>query len=269
MPQFFLPPDAVSGESFVLKGPEAFHVAKVLRCRPGDSLRLFDGRGRRFEGVITEIRKDGTVSGTLQNEIGGSSPAPARARVVLCQALLKQARWDWLLEKGTELGVAAFAPLLTQRTIVPEDAARAKMERSRRVIMAAAKQCGRAELPALRGPVHLRDALKSCRDRGPVFFAWEALPGVCAASVLRPALERALREAAGGEFTAYLFIGPEGGWADEEVELAEAEGALLFGLGPATLRAETAALASVAAIDYEISALAAPAEAFAAEKSGA
>jgi len=269
MPQFFLPPDAVSGDAFVLKGPEAFHIAKVLRCRPGDSLRLFDGRGRRFEGVIAEIRKDGTVFGTLRKEIEADAPAPVRARVVLCQALLKQARWDWLLEKGTELGVAAFEPLLTQRTVVPEDAARAKMERSRRVIMAAAKQCGRAELPALREPVHLRDALKSCRDRGPVLFAWEALPGVCAAAVLRPALERARREASGGEFTAHLFVGPEGGWADEEVELAEAEGALLFGLGPATLRAETAALASVAALSYEISALAAPVETAGAEKSRA
>ncbi|MDE2293302.1 MAG: RsmE family RNA methyltransferase [Elusimicrobia bacterium] len=79
--------------------------------------------------------------------------------------------------------------------------------------------------------------------------------------MLRPALSQALRDAKDGEFSAHLFIGPEGGWADEEVELAEAEGALLFGLGPATLRAETAALASVAALAYEASALAAPQDA--------
>ncbi len=258
MPQFFLPPEALAGKSFVLKGPEAFHIAKVLRLRPGDALRLFDGRGRRFAGVISDIRKDGSVAGTIEREIEEDAPPPARVRVVLHQALLKQARWDWLLEKGTELGVAAFAPLLTQRTVVPEGSARAKMERSKRIVVAAAKQCGRADLPELREPVHLRDALKACQGRGPALFAWEALPGVCAASVLRPVLSQALREAKGGEFSTHLFIGPEGGWADEEVELAEAEGALLFGLGPATLRAETAALASIAALAYEASALAAP-----------
>ncbi len=267
MPQFFLPQGSVSGEAFFLKGPEAFHVAKVLRCRPGESLTLFDGRGRRFEGVISEIRKDGTVAGTLKREIQGGAAA-ARSRIVLYQALLKPARWDWILEKATELGVAAFVPLLTQRTLIPESAAKAKAERSRRVILAAAKQCGRSRLPELQEAAHLRDALKSCQGQGLVFFAWEALPGVCAASVLRPALAKEFRRSRneGSELTAHVFIGPEGGWADEEVELAEAEGALLFGLGPQTLRAETAALAAVSAIDYEISALAAPLEAAALEK---
>ncbi|MDE2314533.1 MAG: 16S rRNA (uracil(1498)-N(3))-methyltransferase, partial [Elusimicrobia bacterium] len=82
MPQFFLPPEALTGKSFVLKGPEAFHIAKVLRLRPGDSLRLFDGCGRRFEGVIADIRKDGSVAGTIKREIEEDAPPPARVRVV-------------------------------------------------------------------------------------------------------------------------------------------------------------------------------------------
>ncbi|MHB2026107.1 MAG: RsmE family RNA methyltransferase [Elusimicrobiota bacterium] len=251
MPQFFLKPGSVSGKSFHLKGPEAFHLAKVLRSRPGETITLFDGDGRRFDGLIEDIQPDGSVLGSILRKIGEPSAA-RKPRITLCPALLKPARWELVLEKGTELGVWAFSPLLTQRTLIPETAAEKKMERSSRVIMAAAKQCGVSRLPELRPPEHFRDAVRSRQDSISL-LAWEALPGVCAASVLRPALERAVQARKPADIR--VFIGPEGGWADEEVELAEAEGALLFGLGPSVLRAETASLAAICAVQYELAAI--------------
>src|SRR5262249_52614767 len=130
VPQFFLPFDSVTGETFRLEGPEAFHLTKVLRYREGQTLTLFDGKGGRFEGVIDRIEEGGTVVGRLT----ASLPAPAPAKTVvlnLHQGLLKAGHWDLVLEKGTELGVASFIPILTPRTVVllrEEGARKAKLE---------------------------------------------------------------------------------------------------------------------------------------------
>jgi len=253
MPQFFLPLDTPADpKDFHLKGPEAFHLVKVMRAQPGETVSLFDGRGGKYEGVIETIHEDGSVSGKITSTAAG--PAAAAAPVHLYQGLLKASHWDFVLEKATELGAASFTPLLTPRTVVllREERAKAKQERWERVIMAAAKQCQRGSLPPLRAPVEFRDAIRACAGReGEITaLAWEGLCG----SGARQSLGAALREAAaaGPVKAVNVFIGPEGGFSDEEVELARATGAVIFGLGPRVLRAETAALAALAVVQYEL-----------------
>ena len=249
MPQFFVEPGDAAGGRFRLSGAEAFHVVKVMRRAVGETLPLFDGKGGSFEGVIEDIAPDGTVSGRLAKSERASA---GESRLVLYLGLLKAGPWDYALEKGTELGVSEFVPMLTPRTVVllhEIERAKAKRERWGRVIMAAAKQCGRADLPAVREPVQFRDAVRALKGKGPILLAWEGLKGSAAAETIRPALA----EAAGkGPVEVSLFIGPEGGFSEDEVELAKAEGAVVFGLGPRVLRAETAALAAAALAQYEL-----------------
>ncbi len=253
MPQFFVAPEDIQNKTFRLTGPEAFHVTKVLRFAPGQSLALFDGQGGRFEGVIENIGADGTVSGKLTATIKSDDHrTPIKLNLYL--GLLKASHWDYALEKGTELGVSSFIPLLTPRTVVllhEVQRVRAKQERWERIVMAAAKQCARAELPPVREPAQFRDAIRSCKDRGLTLLAWEGMKGSVASETLRLALREADQKRGEDSLDVNLFIGPEGGFSDEEIELAEAEGAIVFGMGPRVMRAETAAAAAITLIQYE------------------
>lgn len=249
MPQFLIAPEDAAQKRFHLTGAEAFHVVKVLRYAKGQVLDLFDGVGGRFEGVIDDIDAEGVVTGRLTKT---AAPAAAPARVHLYLGLLKSSNFDDALDKAVQLGAASVTPLLTPRTVVllhEVERAKTKAERWARLVMAAAKQCGRADLPPVKEPAQFRDAIRACKDKGVSLMAWEGLKGVPAAT----ALKEALKHAAGKD--VFLFIGPEGGFSAEEVELAETEGATCFGLGPRLLRAEAAAPAALAVIQYELGAL--------------
>jgi 16S rRNA (uracil1498-N3)-methyltransferase len=207
--------------------------------------------------VIERIDADGTVAGKLTATIKADD-ARAAVRLHLYLGLLKASHWDYALEKATELGAASITPLLTPRTVVllhEVDRAKSKAERWSRVVMAAAKQCGRAELPPVRAPQQFRDAVRACKDKGLALLAWEGMKGSVAAEHLRLALREADQKRGAESLDVHLFIGPEGGFSEEEIELAEAEGAVVFGMGPRTLRAETAAAAALTLVQYEFGAL--------------
>ncbi len=254
MPQFLVAPEDVSRDTFRLAGPEAFHVSKVMRLVAGAELDLFDGKGGRFKGVIEAVHADGTVTGKVTATLkADDSRAPVALNLYL--GLLKASHWDYALEKGTELGVSAFVPLLTPRTVVllhEIERTKAKAERWSRLIMAASKQCGRADLPPVRDAVQFRDAIRAVKDKGVVLVAWEGMKGSIASQTLGPALRAADAKRGTDPLEVSLFVGPEGGFSDEEIELAEAEGAVLFGMGPRVLRAETAAIAAAALVQYEL-----------------
>jgi len=253
MPQFFVRPERVKDKTFSLDGPEAYHVAKVLRRREGEEIELFDGRGGRYRGKIVSILPDGTVEGKIAETLSARSAGPT-VRLDLYPALLKSSRWEWLLEKGTELGVSAFHPVTTQRTVVllhEAERIRAKGDRWSKIVMSAAKQCGRAELPAVGEPKPLRDALAEAQKKGLVLFGWEGMSGSPAGAVLKQALTTDGKRA----LTVSLFVGPEGGFTAEEVELAQSHDAILFGLGASTLRGETATIAAVSVLLYELGVL--------------
>lgn len=254
MPQFLVAPEDVGHSKFRLAGPEAFHVSKVMRLAAGAELDLFDGKGGRFKGVIEAVHADGTVTGKVTATLkADDTRAPVALNLYL--GLLKASHWDYALEKGTELGVSAFIPLLTPRTVVllhEIERTKAKAERWSRLIMAASKQCGRADLPPVRDAVQFRDAIRAVKDKGVVLVAWEGMKGSIASQTLGPALRAADAKRGTDPLEVSLFVGPEGGFSDEEIELAEAEGAVLFGMGPRVLRAETAAIAAAALVQYEL-----------------
>jgi 16S rRNA (uracil1498-N3)-methyltransferase len=257
MPQFFLPPETLNDKAFHLSGPEAFHLTKVLRYREGQPLTLFDGKGGRFSGIIEKIHADGSVSGRLTATLESPAAKPPIA-LNLYQGLLKASHWEWVLEKGTELGVTAFVPMLTPRTVVvlrEAERSKAKQERWGRVVMAAAKQCQRTVLPVVREPIEFRHAIKDCEGKGLTLLAWEGLSGATARETLRESLQQAEGRLSEKDFAVNLFIGPEGGFSEDEIDIAESLGAVVFGMGPRVLRAETAAMTACALVQYEFGAL--------------
>ena len=255
MPQFVLKLEDIDGKRFTLRGPEAFHVTRVLRRKEGSEIELFDGKGGKYTGVITTVHNDGSVEGDITHR----AHAPMRPMSVdlhLYMGLLKKAsNWEWVLEKGTELGVASFTPVITPRTIVQaRELSKNKVARWNKIMEGAAKQCERGTLPGLKEPQHFRDAVPAAAKRGLVLLGWERHPGATTYAGLRETLKKARAENKKG-LTISLFIGPEGGFSDEELKIAEYEGASFFSLGPNVLRAETAAISASSIILYELGTL--------------
>jgi 16S rRNA (uracil1498-N3)-methyltransferase len=219
--RFYLNSPLAPGE-VVLSGPEAHHLATVLRARPGDAVCLFNGDGAEYPAVVTAVVKKRVVvrvEGRLtpDREVGH--------RLEVAAPLPKGDRGDFLIEKLTELGATHYVPLRTRRSVVhPREA---KLERLERAVIEASKQCGRNVLLRIEPPAD-----------------WEEYGR-------RPTLpaRRWLAHFGGGAWAGQatgdvaLAVGPEGGFTDEEVERARAAGWGIVCLGPRVLRVETAALA--------------------------
>lgn len=232
-------------KTFAIEGDEAFHIARVLRKKQGDVLRLFDGRGEILWGKIAglEARR---VWGQLLEE----PPQEARGQgrypfeLHLYQALPKGQKWDWVLEKGCEVGFDLFVPLMTSRVIARLSPVQleAKEQRWKRILGAASKQCGRAKVPELKPVLKFEDAVASLRARQDVLtlFAWE--------SELAPSPFKALAHLASPPPVISIIIGPEGGWSPEEVRLAQDAGFQMISLGPYVLRTETAPLVAASMV---------------------
>jgi len=255
MPQFMLKLEDIDGKRFTLRGPEAFHVTRVLRRKEGSEIELFDGKGGKYTGVIEIVHGDGSVEGDITKR----SQAPMKSVPVdlhLYMGLLKKpSHWEWALEKGTELGITSFTPVITPRTVVQaRELSKNKTERWNKIMEGASKQCERGTMPALKEPQHFRDAVPAAAKKGLVLLGWERHPGATTYAGLRETIKTARAENKKG-LTVSLFIGPEGGFSDEELEIAEYEGANFFSLGPNILRAETAAISAASIILYELGAL--------------
>lgn len=246
MHRFFVAPTAIHGDTVALNAPTAHQLREVLRLGPGADIMVLDGSGREYRVTITHLTRTGAEGHIVGQAPGAGEP---RTHITLYQAVLKGEKFEWLLQKGVEIGISRFAPLLAQRSVTHDRASLDKKgDRWRRIIQEAAEQARRARLPALTAPLSLAEACQeAAAEAGLALFLWESAPG----RGLREALQ-AWRSSAAANGRISLFIGPEGGFAESEAALAEASGARLIGLGPRILRAETAGLAAAAAILYEL-----------------
>jgi 16S rRNA (uracil1498-N3)-methyltransferase len=224
--RFFCPGPAIrNGGLITLEGDEARHLARVRRVSEGALVELFDGAGFPVVAKVTAIGKS---SVSLQPEAPAiEDPAPALT-LTLASAAPKGDRIDWLIEKATELGVARFLPILTGRSVV--DPRTAKLDRLRRSVIEACKQCGRNRLMAIEPAIPWAElvALSGRTDH-----SFLAHPGGLAFPYVGNTESLA---------SALVAIGPEGGFTDDEVSQARASGFTVIGLGSSLLRIETAAL---------------------------
>ncbi|HEX3423298.1 MAG TPA: 16S rRNA (uracil(1498)-N(3))-methyltransferase [Sphingomicrobium sp.] len=225
LPRLFVGQPLAVGTSIGLDGGHANYLGNVLRLGVGAELLVFDG----FSGEwLARIEEEGKKRMTLLVErlTRGAESIPD---VWLAFAPIKRAQTDWLVEKSTELGVARLIPVTTQRTI----AERVRIERLRMIVIEASEQCGRTRLPEIVQPMPLRRFVEELAPGRHFYFADEG-GGEPAADAFR-----------GGP--AVILVGPEGGFTKEERAFIRQSGATAISLGPRILRAETAALASLAA----------------------
>lgn len=231
MPHFFIKPQNISTTQFKLDGDEVRHLVTVRRCAAGDTLRLFDGTGKTYLVRVDAVER-GSITGSVLSM--DEPPAPALKLHLFC-AVPKGDRFDWLVEKAAELGVASLTPLVTERSVV-RDIAGAKVERWKRLAVAACQQCGRSNLFDIRHPQPLSAAIDSLAGTSCVLMPWEAEETL--------SVEQAFAGVLSLPSDAALIIGPEGGFSPAEVERARACKAVPVTLGPRILRVETAALLS-------------------------
>lgn len=213
-----------TGEALRLSGEEAHHVHKVLRGGPGDEIEIVDGEGRLFSAELTGDRE----AVVLEERTAG---AEDEGSVTLYQAIPKGRHMDLVVEKATELGVGRIVPLATERGVVKLSRGHGKVERWRRVVLAAARQSLRLRVPEVGEPVPFAEAAREAREGGVMLHAGPDLPPM---------------EDVVGEGPLGLFVGPEGGWEDGELALAGDAGLRLASLGPFRLRSETAGVVAVA-----------------------
>jgi len=234
--------DTLERGVIALPDREARHARLSRRLSAGDEVMLFDGRGREARGVLAD-----TTGGRVEVRVGEivQRPRPSPA-LTLAVALPKGPRQDTLIEKCTELGVARIQPLLTQRSVA--SASDNKLDKWRRTTIEAAKQSGQCWLPELCPPRGLTEVLAEPAAAEVLLAATQSGPTVV------PILD-VLEHIRAAE-AVRAFIGPEGGWTDDEVAALTTAGAKCVSLGPHVLRIETAAIA-VGAICHAITGTAA------------
>jgi 16S rRNA (uracil1498-N3)-methyltransferase len=235
--RFYVPAQSISGDTALLQPEQAHHLRDVLRLAVGDTVELFDGRGNGYTGVVT----DNSVEVRVGKLRPLASPVP-QPRLTIAIALIKSDRFEWMLEKATELGADEFIPLVTRFTgiRIPEQRLEGRLQRWERIVTEAARQCGRQDVPAVLPPLEFRRLLEAERlTRLARFILFEG-----AAQLLVPEYA----ESCG----ALLCIGPEGGWDQSEVDAAGSAGFRVFSLGQTVLRSETAAIAAVALFRFHV-----------------
>ncbi len=225
MRRFFSPPDNFSGRVITLDADETRHLRDVLRLKVGDEVSVFDGHGHEYGCSITSISKKNSEL-SVTKEITPASPE-SPFEITLAATVLNGEKYDLVIQKAVELGVARLIPLQTTRGDVKTKDAAKRLERWRRIALEATKQCGRARLMEIAEPTTFDALIANATGEIVVMFSER---GGTDFSAIKP----------GKKITA--LIGPKGGWDDAEFELARAKGIAIVTLGGRILRAETAAI---------------------------
>jgi len=241
MRYFFADKTVTPGAKMTLKGSDVRHIKKVLRLQPGDGIGLFDGLGAAYTARIQNFVPDGIVV-----EVLSSAPAmtDSPVEIIIAQAFLKDKKMDGLARQLTELGAAKWIPFFAERSVPAPDRRRlaGRLERWQKISREAIKQCKRGRLMVIEPVGTLQDVLLQARRCDVKILFWENQPQSLnrLATVPQGAAPEGI----------FAILGPEGGFSPAEVEAAVAEGFLTAGLGPRILRAETAAIAAAALLQF-------------------
>lgn len=237
MPRFFT--DALRFDTdikeAVIDGEDGRHIARSLRMRIGEALTVSDGAGFDYDGEIESISGDIVTVRLLEQYKNKSEPT---VHVTLYPGMPKGDKLELVVQKATEMGAYSITPVLTDRSVSRPDAKSAakKQERLQRIALEAAKQSGRGAVPQIGTMTGFKEAVRNAKGTKILFYEGGGLP-----------LSKCLPE---NETEVSVFIGPEGGFAPEEVEFAKENGVVTATLGPRILRTETAPLAALSILMY-------------------
>ncbi|HJU91606.1 MAG TPA: 16S rRNA (uracil(1498)-N(3))-methyltransferase [Pyrinomonadaceae bacterium] len=239
--RFHAPPSAFNFETLTvtLAADEARHLREVLRLKTGDAVYVFDGAGREFRCIVENARRD-SAELRIDSEPGPAKPE-SQLQLKLGVALLKGEKFDLVVQKATELGVQQIVPVITRYADIQlrdESDANKRVARWQRIALEAAKQSGRAVVPEVTTPVSFESFLAGTKDAELCLMFSERDGG-------------GLWLIAGhGPRSVTALVGSEGGWSDEEIELARVNEFHVITLGGRILRAETAAIAATALLQH-------------------
>ncbi len=247
MHRFFVPPSNIEKNAVHFPSEISRQIAAVLHLRAGQKVIVLDNAGSEYEVVLEIVASRGAQGSILNTQPAGGEP---RTRLTLYLGMTQREKFEWMLQKCTEIGAVEFVPVITSRSLVQSsEENRSKLDRWRRILQEAAEQSERGRIPTLSAPLRLEEALRYFQSQSiPGLVAWEGEKSLR----IKPALDR-LRQP-GGEIIPHLAlcIGPEGGFAEEEISLARSAGLVPVSLGKRILRMETAAIAAAAIILHEL-----------------
>ncbi|MFA5056166.1 MAG: RsmE family RNA methyltransferase [Dehalococcoidia bacterium] len=232
MQRFLIDRHCIDAESVVLKGEVVHQIRDVLRLRKGARIVVFNDEGLEYTVVLDSVKKD-RIAGTIEST---RERVETAVKITLYQALLKSDRFEFVLQKCTEIGVTEFVPIMCCRCVAGKPGAN-KIQRWEKVIKEATEQSGRSVPPALKSTASFEDAIRSAR--GLSIIASTGSASLSLREIIRPTAN------------VNILIGPEGGFTDDELESARRHGVKEATLGPNTLRAETAGLVAATVILYE------------------
>lgn len=241
MSKFFVAKEKINGDIITIDSDDILHIKRVLRLNPGDVITVCDSAATDYTAEITDVSDKAVICRVLAEEKNNAEP---NICVTLFQALPKATKMELIIQKNTELGIVKIVPCALSRCVVKLDSndAKKKCERWQKIADEAAKQSGRGVLPEVSGIMSFKDAVLEMKKSDIYFVPYESAEEITLKSVLSG------RDAK----TAAFMIGPEGGFSPEEVEFLANEDVPLVTLGKRILRTETAGIAVLSMIMYEI-----------------
>ena len=243
MYRFFVDPSACGGETIRITGNDVNHMKNVLRLRRGEEVVVSNGENREYVCEIKEYTDSEAIL-CIVDVLGTHTELPTA--ITLYQGFPKTGKWEWIIQKAVELGAVRIVPVMTKRSVVKLDDHKAakKVERYNAIACQAAKQSQRGVIPTVERVMSFTEALEDARQLDMTIIPYEeATDMIHAKQVIRQIY---------GKRTLGIFIGPEGGFEEQEVRAAQAIGAESITLGKRILRTETAGLTALSIIMFEL-----------------
>lgn len=241
MPRYFVEPENITENEIVLVGEDVKHISTVLRSQIGEEIQVCDGCGNDYDCSIAEISKKDIRLEIIRKELSQSEP---KTKVTLFQGLPKSDKMELIIQKCVEIGIETIVPVATDRAVVKLDKkdGQKKTERWQKISLSAAKQSGRGVIPKIESVMSFKEAIKLATNMEIAIIPYEKEEDF--------GIKEALKDFKGKELG--VFIGPEGGFSDEEIQFAIENGVKPITLGKRILRTETAAIAVSAILLYEL-----------------
>lgn len=243
MHHFFVTPQQISGDKIRIEGGDVNHMKNVLRMKLHEKAEISDGESRTYLCEVEAYEEDVAILHILEEMEADTEPA---SKLYLFQGLPKSDKMELIVQKAVELGVYQVIPVAMKRSVVRLDDKKAakKADRWNSIAESAAKQAGRSRIPEVTMPLSYNEALKMAEELDVTLLPYELAGGM---EVTR----EVIRQIKSGQSVG-IFIGPEGGFEPEEVDAAVSMGAKVITLGKRILRTETAGLATLAVLMFEL-----------------
>jgi 16S rRNA (uracil1498-N3)-methyltransferase len=263
MPRLYIPDINTVTNQIIITGEKARYLISVIRCKKGDELSIFDGKGKCFRTKIVKASRKEVIAEVIE---AFSSDTESPLNIILIQGLLKGEKMDFVIQRTTELGVKEIIPAITKRSQLRETK---KINRWRKIAEESSRQSGRSVIPVIHEPLDLGGLFNACSSqKKPCAIIFYEVGGMRLSEAIQQSRIQdsgcRMRDTERNNFPQYhescimhrefspmfIFIGPEGGFTGEEIALAKENGLMVVSFGKRILRAETAAISAVTLIQF-------------------